>query len=62
MGPTVGALVRPHLDDFGHTVGEFAHVQSLQESEVDKDEARLPERANHVLSVTSVNGGLSANG
>ena len=51
-----------HLDNFGHAIGKFPRREGLKEGRVNEDVFRLPEGADEVLSVGSVDGGLASDG
>ena len=49
------------LDNLSHAIADLSLVQSLQESEIDVNSLRLPERTNEVLAHGHVNRSLAAN-
>ena len=50
---------RTYLDDLGHAIGELAGRKGFEESRVDEDVLGLPEGANQVLAMRSVDGRLA---
>lgn len=51
---------RTHFDHLSHSVGNLSRWEGGEECKVHKDVARLPESANEVLAVRSVNGCLAS--
>jgi len=49
-----------YLDHFGHSIGEFARREGLEESGIDKDVFGLPECADQVFAVGGIDRGFAS--